>query len=107
VAPRILKSLGRPVQELGVPESGQFTATSALMHYVLGAASQNAANGHAHTPADSRDEFLGAVSRQWQELDPDDYRFTRAVAAQLRDHDDRAQFLAGVDLILTGITAGR
>lgn len=31
--------------------------------------------------------------------------FTRAVANQLRDHDDREQFLAGMDLVLTGITA--
>jgi hypothetical protein len=27
------------------------------------------------------------------------------VAAQLREHDDREQFLAGIDLILAGITA--
>jgi hypothetical protein len=26
------------------------------------------------------------------------------VATQLRDHDDREQFLAGIDLILAGIT---
>jgi hypothetical protein len=29
------------------------------------------------------------------------------VAAQLPGHDDRQQFLAGVDLILTGIAAVR
>ena len=40
-------------------------------------------------------------------LDPDDYPFTRAVAAQLRDHDDREQFLAGIDLILAGIRSDR
>jgi hypothetical protein len=34
-----------------------------------------------------------------------DYPFTRAVADQVRDQDDRAQFLAGVDLILAGVTA--
>ena len=37
------------------------------------------------------------------DLDPDDFAFTRTVAAQLRDHDDREQFLAGLDLILAGI----
>jgi hypothetical protein len=44
--------------------------------------------------------------RPWQsskELDPDDYPFTRAAADQLRKHDDRAESLAGVDLMLTGI----
>jgi hypothetical protein len=33
------------------------------------------------------------------------YPFTRSVAAQLRAHDDREEFLAGIDLILAGITA--
>jgi hypothetical protein len=40
----------------------------------------------------------------WANLDPDEYPFTRNVAGQLRDHDDREQFLAGIDLILAGIT---
>ncbi len=52
-----------------------------------------------------RTAFLDAVATRWEELDPDEYPFTRAVADQMRDHDDREQFLAGIDLILTGITA--
>jgi hypothetical protein len=52
-----------------------------------------------------RGEFLGAVSRTWAELDPDDYAFTRAVADQMREHDDREQFLAGITVVLAGITA--
>jgi hypothetical protein len=79
-------------------------ATDAVVHYILGAAGQNAANAHVLEPGVDRSEFLGAVSRAWEELDPDDYSFTRAVANQMREHDDREQFLAGVDLILTGIT---
>jgi hypothetical protein len=40
------------------------------------------------------------VSKAWAELDPDDYSFTRAVADQMREHDDRAEFLAGITLVL-------
>jgi AcrR family transcriptional regulator len=108
VAPRIFESLGRRVRALGVPRDGWFTATSALMHYVLGAAGQNAANStSARTlgPDTDRGEFLDAVSTGWRDLDPGDYPFTRAVADQVRDHDDREQFLAGIDLVLAGITA--
>ncbi|MFE2445514.1 TetR/AcrR family transcriptional regulator [Streptomyces sp. NPDC059426] len=105
VTPRILESVGRQVSALGVPEGSQFTAASALVHYILGAAGQNAANGRDLAPDVDRGEFLGAASRAWQELDPDDYPFTRAVAEQMREHDDREQFLAGIDLVLTGITA--
>ncbi|MBB5916240.1 AcrR family transcriptional regulator [Nocardia transvalensis] len=107
VAPLIFDSFGRRVQALGVPEDGWFTATSALVHYVLGAASQNAANGASARglpPGADRVEFLDTVSATWEELDPDEYPFARAVAKQLRDHDDREQFLAGIDVVLTGIT---
>jgi AcrR family transcriptional regulator len=108
VTPRIFESIGRQVRALGVPEGSWFTATSALMHYILGAASQNAANAANNRipgPNVDRAEFLDAVSTAWEELDPDDYPFTRAVVDQMRDHDDREQFLAGIDLVLTGITA--
>lgn len=104
VTARIFESLGRRVRALGLPESGWFTATSALLHYILGAAGQNAANATAPGTATGRAEFLGAVSAAWKDLDPDDYPFTRAVADQMREHDDREQFLAGIDFVLTGIT---
>jgi hypothetical protein len=39
----------------------------------------------------------------WAKLDLADYPFLRRIAGQLRDHDDRAQFMAGVDLIVAGI----
>lgn len=108
VTPRIFESIGRQVRALGVPEGHWFTATSALVHYILGAAGQNAANTASARafPADvDRAEFLAAASKAWEELDPDDYPFIRAVAAEMREHDDREQFLAGIDLVLTGITA--
>ncbi|WP_329040841.1 TetR family transcriptional regulator [Streptomyces sp. NBC_00178] len=109
VTPRIFESIGRHVRALGVPEAGWFTATSVLVHYILGAAGQNAANiasGRALGPGVDRPEFLDSVARAWEELDPEDYPFTRAAASGLRDHDDHEQFLAGIDLVLAGLTAG-
>jgi hypothetical protein len=41
----------------------------------------------------------------WAKLDPAEFPFIRTIAGQLREHDDRDQFLAGVDLILAGIAA--
>ncbi|WP_329576261.1 TetR family transcriptional regulator [Kitasatospora sp. NBC_01250] len=104
VAPRIFESIGRQVSALGVPAGSRFTATSALMHYILGAAGQNAANGRVLGPSADRSAFLDAASEAWKKLDPEEYPFTRAVADELREHDDREQFLAGITLILTGIT---
>ena len=103
--PRILEAVGREVRALGVPEASWFTVASVLVQYILGAAAQNAANARTLGPEVDRAEFLDAVSASWEELDPDDYPFARAVADQLRDHDDREQFLAGIDLFLSGISA--
>ncbi|MFF2726796.1 TetR/AcrR family transcriptional regulator [Streptomyces sp. NPDC058008] len=105
VAPRILESIGRQVSALGVPVSGRFTAASALMHHILGAAGQNAVNGLAAGPGADRAEVLDAASRAWKELDPDAYPFIRSVADRMRVHDDREEFLAGITLILAGIAA--
>ncbi|MBO4252661.1 TetR/AcrR family transcriptional regulator [Streptomyces griseorubiginosus] len=102
---QVFERIGRQVRALGVPEAAQFTAASALLNYILGVAGQNAANARTHRPGTNRSEFLDTVASEWEELDPAQYAFTRAVAGQLREHDDRAEFAAGIDLILTGITA--
>ncbi|MFE2548130.1 TetR/AcrR family transcriptional regulator [Streptomyces sp. NPDC059355] len=102
---RVFEHLGRQVRALGVPRAAQFTAASALLNYILGVGGQNAANAHGRESEKSRTEFLDTVSAAWANLDPDEYAFTRDVAEQLRDHDDRVEFLAGIDLVLAGITA--
>ncbi|MCT9112662.1 TetR/AcrR family transcriptional regulator [Streptomyces mirabilis] len=101
---RVFEHLGRHIQTLGVPHPAQFTAASALLNYILGVGGQNAANARGHHPHTSRTELLNTTASAWADLDPDEYPFTRNVADQLRDHDDRTEFLAGLDLILTGIT---
>ncbi len=105
--PRIFEHVGRQIRALGVPQREWFTVTSVLVQYILGAAAQNAANGaKARTvPSADRGQLLDAVATGWEQLDPDEYSFTRTVGDQMRDHDDREQFLAGIDLALTGITA--
>ena len=103
---QIFERIGQQVQALGVPAAARFTSASALMIYILGAAGQNSANARMHQPGTDRAEVLEAESALWEKLDPAGYPFLHDVATQLREHDDRAQFVAGVDLILAGI-AGR
>ncbi len=101
---RLFECIGQQVRALGAPAAGQWSATSALLHYILGVGGQNAANRlSAQTRALDREDFLGEVADAWSALDERDYPFTRSVANQLRDHDDRGDFLAGIDLILGGI----
>ena len=106
---RIFESVGGRLQALGVPERALFDCGSALVIYILGAAGQNAANAQRAREMDrlDRSAFLATVAARWARLDPAEFPFVRQMAAQLRDHDDRAQFLAGVDLILAGVETVR
>ena len=101
---RIVECIGQQIRALGVAEGAEWSAVSALLHYILGVAGQNAANMQfARTRGIDRVKFLDAMATAWSQFDPDEYPFARSVAGTLRAHDDRADFLAGIDLILTGI----
>ena len=100
---RIFEGIGRQIQALGVPEPAQFDCASALLNYILGLAGQHAAGARLLERETDRSAFLATAAERWTQLDPAQYPFVQQVATQLPDHDDRAQFLAGIDLILTGI----
>jgi AcrR family transcriptional regulator len=100
---QIFESVGEQLQSLGVPERAQFDCASALVNYVLGLAGQYAAAARLLPRDTDRSAFLAAVAAQWVQLDPAEYPFAHQVATQLPEHDDREQFLAGIDLILAGI----
>ncbi|WP_158806865.1 TetR/AcrR family transcriptional regulator [Beijerinckia sp. L45] len=100
---RIFEGIGGRLLALGVPERALFDSWSALVNYIVGVAVQNAANARSHARGTDRTALLATVATQWSQLDPCEYPFLRQVAAQLREHDDREQFLAGIDLILAGI----
>jgi AcrR family transcriptional regulator len=105
---RILECIGQQIRALGVPDKRQWASVGALMAYILGVSRQNAAHGQlARTRSLKRSDFLEAVSAAWSRLDPKEYPFARSVAGQIRDHDDRKDFLAGIDLILSGIKSSR
>jgi AcrR family transcriptional regulator len=105
---RIVERLGQPLSGLGVPDGEQWATVSALMNYILGVAGGNAANTKlAQKQGAERSDFLDKVAAAWSQLDPDEYPFARSVAGQLRSHDDRIDFLSGVDIILRGIRGMR
>jgi AcrR family transcriptional regulator len=105
---RILERIGQQTRALGVPDKQQWAAVGTLMAYILGVSRQNAANRQlARTRGLDRSDFLEAVSTAWSQLDSKEYPFARSVAGQIRNHDDRVDFLAGIDLILMGIDSPR
>jgi AcrR family transcriptional regulator len=104
---QIFEGIGEQLQALGVPERAQFDCASALLNYVLGLAGQYAAGARLVPRGTDRTAFLATFAAQWAQLDPAEYPFVRQVAPQLAGHDDREQFLAGINLILAGIAAVR
>jgi AcrR family transcriptional regulator len=101
----VYESIGSLLDAVGVPERALFDAAGALVNYILGVAGQNAANSRAaHT---DRTAFLRDIAARWSRLDPVKYPFVHRAAAELPEHDDRDQFLAGVDIFLAGIATLR
>lgn len=103
---RILERLGRQVDALGVPQYQQWLAACTLLNYLLGVSGQNAANAAiAREKGLERAHFLDTMAGAWSRLDAQAFPFAHKVAGQLRAHDDREDFLAGIDLIVHGMQA--
>lgn len=103
---RILEGIGQQLQAMDLTGNALWAATSTLFSYIVGVAGQNAENGRIGRERGlDRATFLDALAAQWSQLDSETYPFVRGAAALMREHDDRADFVAGIDLILDGITA--
>ncbi|GAB2620831.1 TetR family transcriptional regulator [Paractinoplanes abujensis] len=94
---RIWKSVGTQLHRLGLTGTALNDAGAALVNYVLGAAAARRAPDEA-----ARRDYLEELAAQWAGSDTDP--LVQEAAALLSDHDDRAQFLAGVDIFLRGIS---
>ncbi|PIS99931.1 TetR family transcriptional regulator [Bradyrhizobium nitroreducens] len=103
----IFERIGEWLQPLGVPVHAQFDCASALTNYILGVAGQNAANARTLPRGTDRKAWLKGIASGWIQDDPESRPFLRRVAAQLSEHDDRQQFVAGVDFILAGACVKR
>ena len=100
----IYESISQQLQALDVPQRALSDSAGVLVNYILGVAGQNAANARALASSKmDRSAFLATVAARWAHLDPARYPSLRKATTQLREHDDREQFLAGIDLILAGI----
>jgi AcrR family transcriptional regulator len=103
---RILERLGQQVRAIGVPPAAQFASASALLSYVVGVSVQNAANAQlGRQLGGDREALLSRVAEGWAQLDAEVFPFTCSIAAQFHAHDDRADFLVGIDLILRGMAS--
>ncbi|GLW30602.1 TetR family transcriptional regulator [Actinoplanes regularis] len=100
---RIWKSVGVQLHRLGVTGPALPDAGAALVNYVLGAAAQYAMGARRAQDDAARKEYLERLAAEWARHD--DHPLVRESASLLREHDDREQFLAGVDIFLAGVSS--
>lgn len=101
----IVESIGQQLKAMGVPRAKHWLSAATLLSYILGVGGRNAANGkYARANGLNREATLDAIATAWSQLDANEYPFVRSLAPQLRLHDDRKDFAAGLTLILKGIS---
>lgn len=101
---RIIELFGQQIRRMGVAPAKEWSVVAAILNYVLGVACQNAANATMARRLElDREQFLGGMAEEWSRLDAAIFPFTQDISSQLSAHDDRDDFLTGVDLILAGI----
>jgi AcrR family transcriptional regulator len=100
---RIWTSIGTHLHGLGVAGPARAEAGAALANYIFGSAAQFAAGARRARNQAERQDHLDALAAAWTEQDAS--HVARDAASELRDHDDRHQFLTGIDIFLAGIAA--
>lgn len=108
---QLYELIGEQVMRLQLSPRQSFYATSAVVGFVVGTATdmgqeppQAVVSGEM-----SREEYLAAATAQWRALDAERYPYIHHIIDEFDGHDDRDQFAAGLDLLLAGIRlqAGR
>lgn len=102
---RIWKGLAVCLQRMGVASDARSDAGAALVNYLLGAAAQYAATFRLTADGSDRNAYLESFAAEL--IRSDSEAITIETAAALVKHDDRAQFVAGIDIFLAGIDATR
>lgn len=107
----LYEKLGQQVLRLDLTPRQRFHAISAVTGFVVGTAADMGQEPPEEILDGStdRDEFLGRFATAWRALDPQEYPFVHEIVEEFDGHDDRDQFLAGLDLTLAGLRlqAGR
>ncbi|MFC1419654.1 TetR/AcrR family transcriptional regulator [Streptacidiphilus cavernicola] len=102
---RLYEVLGRQTLRLDLTPRQRFYAVSAIVSVVVG----NAVDMGQEPPPEvldgavDREEFLGRYAETWRGLDAQEFRFVHDIVEEFDGHDDREQFLAGLDLTLAGL----
>lgn len=103
---RVFEALGQQLMRMELAPADCFNAAGTLWSFIIGSGADI-----VQLPAEklienkTQNEFLREYAEQWRALDVEAFPFLRTVAADFAEHDDREQFIAGLDIILRGIAS--
>ncbi|WP_308122827.1 TetR/AcrR family transcriptional regulator [Microbacterium marinilacus] len=102
---QLYERIGEQVMRLGLTPRQTFHATSALVGFVIGIAADMGQEPPAVVVSGemSKDEYLADATAQWRALDPTRFPYIHHIVDEFDGHDDRDQFLGGLDLLLSGL----
>ncbi|MFD8686919.1 TetR/AcrR family transcriptional regulator [Streptomyces sp. NPDC059651] len=102
---RLYETLGQQTLRLDLTPRQRFHAVSAIVGVVVGSAADMGQEPPEEVldGAVDRDEFLGRYADTWRELDAAEFPFVHDIVDEFDGHDDKEQFLAGLELTLTGL----
>ncbi|WP_052391098.1 TetR/AcrR family transcriptional regulator [Streptomyces sp. NRRL B-24484] len=103
---RIYEVLGQQLLRLPLTPLQRFHAVTAIAGVLVSSAVGLGQGEPPEAVLDGmveRDEFLGRFADTWRTLDAAEYPFLHDIVDEFDGHDDKQQFLAALDLTLTGL----
>ncbi|MBO3738840.1 TetR/AcrR family transcriptional regulator [Actinoplanes flavus] len=99
----LLDRIGTLLTGTPLPAERRFLVATAIFNYVVSVTAQDVVRVATVDTAAGRDALLAAYAKSWESLDPQTFPFLTGAATDLREHDDRDQFVTGLDLLLDGL----
>ncbi|WP_226337404.1 TetR/AcrR family transcriptional regulator [Arthrobacter sp. UM1] len=107
-SPRLDNSLltwelvGRELARMDLTRQQQFNASIMLVNFATAMGAEITVRPEPEGAA--REEAMQEQIDEWRQgTDPERFPFIHSIMGEFENHDDRSQFLAGVDLMLSGI----
>lgn len=96
--------LGRPLQRTSLTVEQQFTATMTLMNYAGGTGAEMAFRAQMLDSGEVQElQAMGEQVERWKALSQENFPFVRSIVDTFLHHEDSAQFIGGLDLLLRGL----
>jgi len=99
----VWEHFGRPLAAMGLTRRQQFHGSTALTGYVIGVAAEMSAQDQAVDPTLTGAQQLDQIVERWRAPEYAEFTWIRSISSEFRRHDDLAQFVAGLDLLLAGL----